>query len=265
MTENSDLKQKVNNALNECKTLGGQVFELFTSLLVVGICLIFVIDTYPIPENLRNTLALFETLITTFFLLEYIVRWWAKSFSIKHVLTPLAIIDLLAILPLFLESHWQFVRLLRLFRIVRLLRVFQHKNFFFAEIIEYHLRTLKIFFTLSCLIFISSGLIFDVESQANSEQFSTFFDALYFSVVTLATLGFGDITPLSVEGKIITLIMIMSGAILIPWQIGDLIRSIIISSEKKKSKCTHCQHPSHDYNAEYCKMCGKLLEKAAET
>ncbi|MFT4553416.1 MAG: voltage-gated potassium channel [Chlamydiales bacterium] len=265
MPEKSKLQQRINIALNRSETTGGQVFELFTSTLVIVICVIFVIQTYPIPDSLFTNLSYLETGITIFFLGEYIVRWWAKSFSIKYLFTPLVIIDLLAILPLFLDSHWQFVRLLRLFRIARLLRIFQHKSLFFIKIQDYHLRTLKILFTLSCLVFISSGLIYDVEHPINPDKISTFFDAVYYSVVTLSTVGFGDITPLSFEGKAITLLMIMTGVLLIPWQIGDLVRSIMISTEKNLHNCTNCSQRYHEQDAKFCKTCGHSIQIPSKT
>lgn len=254
-------RKKIDLSLNECETIPGQVFELFISFLVLFISMIFVVQTYSIPPHFAETLNKIEKSITIIFLMEYLLRWWSKGCSIKYFFTPLAVIDLLAILPLFiLESKWQFVRLLRLFRILRLLRIFKNKGFVFSKIQEYHLRILKILFTLFCIVFISSSLIYDTEHKVNSENIKTFFDALYFSIVTLATVGFGDITPVTMQGKAITLMMIVSGAILIPWQLSDLVRSIVLTTNKNSQiVCKNCHLRFHDFDAKFCKNCGNPI------
>ena len=116
------------------------------------------------------------------------------------MVTPFAIVDLIAILPIFLpESHFQFVRLLRLFRVLRMLRLVREREFFFGDVTESHLQVLRILFTISCLVFITGGLIFEIESKVNP-AFATLFDGLYFAVVSLTTVGFGDLAPISWQG-----------------------------------------------------------------
>lgn len=252
-------REKVDLALNESRTLGGQLFEVFTSILVIVLCGIFVLQTYAIPENLFNFFISLETVITFFFLIEYIIRWWAKSFSLRYLFSFMAIIDFIAILPLFLSAHFQFIRILRLFRILRLLRFFEHRRLFLFTLTDYHLRLTKVLFTLFCIVFIFSGLIYDIEHKHNPKDFRTFFDAFYYAIVTLSTVGFGDIAPLSTTGRALTLAMIISGAIFIPWQVSDLIKSIFLSAKKKKVLCKHCGLTHHDPDATYCKACGNLI------
>ncbi|GGA28414.1 ion channel [Okeania sp. KiyG1] len=78
----------------------------------------------------------------------------------------------------------------------------------------------RILFTLFTIIFIFSGLIYQVEHGVNSESFKTFLDAVYFSVVTMTTVGFGDVTPASENGRLLTVLMILTGISLIPSQLG---------------------------------------------
>lgn len=266
MSNQSRLQKNVDCSINECQTLWGQLFEIFTSSLVILICVIFIAGTYPISEKFLHLLSTMETSITIFFLVEYLLRWWSKNYSLKHLCSPLSIIDFFAILPLFIsESNWQFIRLLRLFRILRLLRIFQYQKLLFKKIEEYHLRILKILFTLTCLVFISAGLIYDVEHTIPSTNVKTFFNALYFSIVTLSTVGFGDILPMSWQGQAITMMMIISGALLIPWQIGNLVRSILISTKKDEFSCKKCLLNYHDSDANYCKSCGHSLLEIKQT
>jgi voltage-gated potassium channel len=108
------------------------------------------------------------------------------------------------------------------------------------------------------IFFISSGLFFYVENPLNPNV-QTFGDAFYFTVVTLTTVGFGDITPLSEAGKWITVFMILSGIILIPWQISRIVKEWIYISTKKEILCPGCGLRYHDENASHCKSCGHII------
>jgi voltage-gated potassium channel len=116
-------------------------------------------------------------------------------------------------------------------------------------------------FTLFAIIFVYSGLIYQVEHQVNPENFRTFLDAFYFSVVTMTTVGFGDITPISETGRLLTVLMILTGIALIPWQLGDLIRQFAKTSNQIKTLCPTCSLSFHDADAQFCKICGTQLER----
>lgn len=258
--EQKKFQERVDFFLTHSEEGWGVFFEAFITFLVLVICAIFVISTYSIHPKLRELLSLIETGITFIFLMEYLLRWWAKRFSIAYLFSLQSLVDILAIFPLFIpESRWQFVRVLRISRILRLMRFLQKKQTPFGEFTEIHLRGIRILFTLFCIVFISSGLIYDVESHYNPVGFSTFFDGVYFSIVTLTTVGFGDLTPMSWQGKTVTLLMITSGMVLIPWQLGGLARCILLATAKQEIACKHCGLSYHDPDASHCKACGNII------
>ncbi|MCB1112365.1 MAG: ion transporter [Chlamydiales bacterium] len=244
--------------LNFERTAYGRAYAVVMALLVLIICANFVIETYPISSQLYDWLRLSDRLISVIFLFDYLLRWWVKRFDWRYPFTPMAIVDLVSILPLFFSGmHWQFVRVLRIFRILRLLRMFKDKGAFFGQITELRLRILKILFTLFCLLFVSSGLMYEVEQ----DTFPNFFDAFYFSIVTLTTVGYGDVVPLSLEGKFIAILMIVSGVLLIPWQLMGLARILVGDIHKRDVECPKCGFNIHDIDAKHCKVCGELLPK----
>jgi voltage-gated potassium channel len=253
------IQEKVRVWLNEPDTLVGWVYRSVLVLMVLAVCVTFVWETYPISNSLRNALFMVNRVITVLFLLDYLVRFWSMNFSIRYLFTPLALVDLLAILPLFLSANWQFVRVLRLLRILRLLRVLQRQRPNRWRASEFHLRLVTILFTLFCIVFISAGMIYEVEHKHNPSQIRTFFDSLYFAVVSMTTVGYGDITPVSTEGRVITLFMITAGMILIPWQLTEILRYLVRSTQKTDSECEKCNYRWHDPDAHYCKMCGHKL------
>lgn len=255
------LQQRVSYYLSDHDTPQAKIYSLFMGFLVLVVCIDFVAGTYLEESPFLWKLELLDDVITIIFLIDYLLRFWVNQFSIRYLFTPLAIIDLIAIMPIFFrDTHWQFIRILRIFRVLRLLRFIRKGKFIGFTVTEFHLRVAQIFFTLFCLVFISSGIMYEVENPVNPFGFGTFFDALYFSVVSLSTVGFGDVVPVTTQGKIIVLLMIFSGGVLIPWQLGRLAGVIFGEKGEKLKPCLGCGKKYHDADAIFCKFCGKELK-----
>ncbi len=252
-------REKIYRILNEANSLGGWIYRGVLTFLIFVVCVTFVWETYPIAPATYDFLMKVDLAITIIFLIDYLVRFWSERFSIRYLFTPLALVDLLAILPLFLSAHFQFIRVLRLLRILRLLRVLQREKPSSFLPSEFRLRVVTIFFTLFCIIFIYAGMIYEIEHKVNPIQIRTFFDSLYFSVVSVTTVGYGDIVPLSWQGRVATLLMICSGVILIPWQVTELARYLVQGIQKEERQCKTCKANWHDTDAKFCRRCGKPL------
>jgi voltage-gated potassium channel len=256
--------------LIDCKTPLGKFIDIFIILLNLVICAIFVMETYPVSETTRRLLWNTEVIIVLFFIIEYIARLYAAKDRLRQLVDIYSIVDLIAIvptisllvLPLFgVTPNFGFIkviRVVRVFRIFRFLRFTADPQFFFGSITRRLLNLIRLFLTILMIFFISSGLFFYVENPLNPNV-QTFGDAFYFTVVTLTTVGFGDITPLSEAGKWITVCMILSGIILIPWQISRIVKEWIYISTKKKVLCPGCGLRYHDENASHCKSCGHII------
>lgn len=253
------LQEKVDWILNEPASVAGRIIELIVGALILAVCAIFVILSFELPPSTRRVLSGIETGIIVLFLVEYLVRWWAKNFSWKYLVTPMAIIDLLAVLPLFLGPQLQVVRLLRFFRVLRLLRLVQSRRFFFGEVTAEHLIVLRILFTVFCLVFVTGGLIYEIEHHKYPETWRTVFDGIYFAVVTLTTVGFGDMTPQTLAGKWVTMLMILVGVLVIPWQLTTLARRVLVDRGKVRTTCPECGLTRHDRDASHCKACGHVI------
>lgn len=254
-----DLREHADAILSSQESRTGQLIELAVGMLIVAVCVLFVVESMPISAQAYDILVGVETTITAIFLLEYVARVWAKRFSLRYILSPLAVIDLLAVLPLFFaRSHLQFVRVLRLIRILRLARLLQHSKFFFGEVTATHLSVMRILLTVFSLVFITGGLLYDIEHPVNA-AFATMLDGVYFAVVTLTTVGFGDITPQTELGRLVTMVMILTGVMVIPWQLTNLARRIVLDTNKRGTICTACGLKYHDPDASHCKACGSLI------
>lgn len=224
---------------------------------------IFVAETYTIPTSLRTQLDLIDHAIIIIFSVEYLLRFWCADNKIKYFFSPYSLIDLLAILTVFPGVvDISFIRLLRWFRILRLIRFLKGRTLFGRISTEDSVIFARILFTLFAIIFVYSGLIYQVEHRVNPKVFRTFLDAFYFSVVTMTTVGFGDVTPTSEAGRLMTVMMILTGIALIPWQLGDLIKQFVKTANSIETQCPTCGLASHDADAQFCKLCGNNLDKA---
>lgn len=256
------LRSKILFYFEDIETPLGRAINLIITVLVLLSSAIFVVETYPISENIRYWLQLINSVILLVFTLEYLLRLWCAENRLKYFFSLYSVIDLLAILPFLLGLiDISYIRIFRWFRILRLVRFLEGKAFTSRLSGGDSVIYARIFFTLFTIIFVYSGLIYQVEHPVNPVDFNTFLDAIYFSVVTMTTVGFGDVTPISEAGRLLTVLMIFTGIALIPWQVGDLIKQLIKTGNKVTTLCPNCALSFHDTDARFCKNCGTQLEK----
>ena len=251
-----------NYASTHGRRLEGTLF--FLNFLAI---VFFVIDTHNISARAHAIVGWLEFSVVMVFVVEYAVRMWVAEKKVKHFFNIYSIIDLVSIVPVIAQfgnlGFLRIFRILRLFRMLRVLRfqrIFKQKNTMFGQLTDTQIIVIRIVLTVFTIIFVSSGMIWSVESKLNP-NYGTIWHAMYFSVVTLSTVGYGDITPLSWPGRVITLIMILAGIAFIPWQLGKLIKVLFTSSTKVQLKCLQCGHDEHAIEAVHCNRCGHKLKK----
>lgn len=208
-----DLKSIIER--NDSKS--GRIFDLFIQLLIVLSLISFTIETIPnLPSEFSYWLDFFEIFTIVIFSIEYILRLIFSDNKFKFIFSFYGIIDLVAILPFYLSRtidlrSIRIIRLLRLFRAFKLLRyskALQRFHLAFTMIKE----EVIIFLTATLfMIFISSVGIYYFENPAQPEKFSSIFDCMWWSIITLTTIGYGDIYPITIGGRIFTFIVLIIG------------------------------------------------------
>lgn len=254
-------RKQIGFYLEDIETPIGKTVNLTLTGLILLSSASFIAETYPLAEPVRFKLQTLDTVLLIVFAIEYLLRLWCAENKVKFVFSFFSIIDLVAILPFLLGFvNVSFIRIFRWFRILRLIRFLELKISIFRISTEDGVIFSRILFTLLAIIFVYSGLIYQVEHPVNPEGFGTFLDAVYFSVVTMTTVGFGDVIPISEAGRFLTILMIVTGIALIPWQLGDLIKQLVKTANQVDNVCQGCGWSVHDANAKFCKMCGTHLD-----
>ena len=251
------LRQKIAFYLEDTDSTIGLWLNLSILGLILLFSAIFVAETYPISQQLQAILKIVNLVILIIFTVEYIIRVWSAENPRQYLFSFLGLIDLIAIVPLFLGwTDIRFIRIFRWFRILRIIRVWKIEQKILSFRTEDNIIFLRIFLTLFTIIFVYAGLIYQVEHQINSDHLVNFFDAFYFVVVTMTTVGYGDVTPLSDAGRFMTLLMIFTGVLFIPWQLSELIGQVVKTSSVIEQECSNCGLSQHDPDARFCKHCG---------
>ncbi|MEA5509676.1 ion transporter [Crocosphaera sp. UHCC 0190] len=254
------IKEKITYYIDDFDSAIGITINFIILGLILLSSSIFVIETYSIPPSIFVFLKQLDTVILGIFTVEYILRFWCADSKKSFLFSFFSFVDLLSILPLFVGFlDIRYIRILRWFRVLRLFRLIDFETSIFRIKSDDGMILVRIFLILFSLIFIYSGAIYQVEHYSNPGVFKNFFDALYFSIVTMTTVGFGDVIPLSEAGRIVTVIMIFSGVILIPWQISILTQKFLQQTQQSNHICSHCGLRFHDRDANFCKICGTKL------
>jgi voltage-gated potassium channel len=261
----SPLQQRASIILDGLETPASRWINGIIAVSILLSAVTFVIETFPIDEELRSLLTLGNRSLAAVFAVEYVVRLWCAERKLRYIFSLYSVIDAIAIAPLLL-GVWdvRFLRLLRWFRVLRLVRFLDRRYIPQWLAADDRLIITRILFTLFSIVFIYSGLIYQVEHPKNPEVIENFLDAFYFAVVTMTTVGYGDITPVSKAGKLVTVLMILSGIAVIPWQISDLIKSFVNTNDKIRNACDRCGLIFHDPDASYCRRCGASLPSSAD-
>jgi voltage-gated potassium channel len=232
-------------------------FDIFMIVLVLASVFLLI---YEVKTDLGMFSRVFEGVAVSIFLVEYLLRLWLYNDSHKIIIehyerseflnhsfrlgpalremmskkwdymtTPLAIIDLLAIIPSY--RPLRFLRIFLLFRLFKLFRYARSINEFVKVLSEKKFELYTLFIILAFVIFISSAAIYFFEAQTEGGEIENFFDGVYWALVTISTVGYGDITPHTPEGRFITLVLIICGIGVI-----SFTTSIVVSAFGEKMK-----------------------------
>lgn len=263
-----NLKAKLYEIVFEADTKAGKAFDV--ALLVVILTSVFLVMLDSIPEiskSHHDELIFFEFAITGIFTLEYILRIIIVKRPLRYIFSFYGIVDFLAVIPTYLGLliagyHSLLViralRLLRVFRILKLTR-YSAAGRILARAVWTSREKIGVFiFFVFILVTIVGTLMYLIEGEASG--FESIPISIYWAVVTMTTVGYGDLSPVTPLGRFLATLVMLTGYSIIVVPAGIVTAEIIRPAIPKNTKvCPNCLHSRHDDDAAFCKKCGGRL------
>ncbi len=272
-TENTSLsgwRQKMNVIIFGTDTFWGKTFDVVVLIVIIlSIITVMLESVNSISINYGKELKIIEWVFTIMFSLEYIARIISSPKPYNYIFSFLGIIDFLAITPTFLNiffkgSHAVIVirsiRLIRIFRIFKLARYMGGARTILTALRASIPKIVVFLVAVVSLTIILGTCMYLFEGNQN-EGFSDIPTSIYWAIVTLTTVGYGDIIPITLLGKIMASVIMILGYGIIAVPTG-IVTGEFIQEKKLKDQmaCHNCHRSGHDTDANYCKYCGTKIE-----
>ncbi|MCO5258700.1 MAG: ion transporter [Crocinitomicaceae bacterium] len=234
------------------------------------------IESLPsLTPTTRYVFYIIEWVLSSIFVIEYLLRIYVSSKPIKYILSVWGIIDLLSILPIFFlafYSKMHYFRIIRILRLVRIFKIFRVNKFTQEAYSLYHSLVASIYkisvfmFFVILLSVLMGGLMYIFEGRENDAGFNSVPESIYWAIVTVTTVGFGDITPTTDFGKFLASIMMLLGYAIIAVPTGIVSLEMFKYQYKEKkdvATCGYCK-ATNPIDATYCNQCGSKLNEETE-
>lgn len=208
---------KIKQIIEQNDTKVGRIVDLFIQFLIVLSIVSFSIETLPdLKENTKHILKLIEIITVIIFTIEYLLRLIVADKKVRYIFSFYGLIDLAAILPFYVAHgiDLRSIRIFRMFRLARAFKMFKYNKALqrFKDVFLSIKEELILFIIATCfLLYISAVGIYYFENSAQPEQFKSVFHSLWWAVITLTTVGYGDVYPITVGGKIFTFVILLIG------------------------------------------------------
>ncbi|MCG9544209.1 MULTISPECIES: ion transporter [unclassified Vibrio] len=250
-------------------TPAGRAFDISLIVAILASLLVLILESIPnVMTEWSQQLRYIEYSFTALFTLEYLLRLYCSPKPKSYATSFYGVVDLLAILPTYLAIIFpgasfmgvvRLLRVMRIFRILKLVRYLQDSNILLRSLLMARRKILIFFSTVGILVVIFGALIFVIEGPENG--FTSIPHSIYWAIVTITTVGYGDMVPQTALGKAIaSLTMLLGYSILaVPTGIITAELSNEMNSHKELVKCPNCNRSGHDSDAIYCKHCASEL------
>lgn len=271
--QGSTLRDRIWRVVFLSDTRAGRIFDIVL-LLLIGISVFTVmLETVPSLYAAHGTLFRgIEWVFTIVFTLEFLLRLWVVRKKRAYLFSFFGIVDLVSILPTYLAllfpgmQYLLVVRILRLMRVFRVLKMSRHlgEANLILNAMQSSLPKISVFLFLVFAITVILGTaMYVVEGLiAGNPGFSSAPQAIYWGITTISTVGYGDVTPVTVLGKAIATVIMLIGYGIIAVPTGIVTAELNFSLNEirlDRRRCKECGHVGHDPRAGFCKMCGHDL------
>ncbi|MBI9075952.1 MAG: ion transporter [Desulfatibacillum sp.] len=254
----------------EADTPAGKAFDVVLIISIMLSVLVVMADSvHSIQVQFGGALYVLEWVFTVLFTVEYILRLACIGKPVKYAASFFGVVDLLAILPTYLSfflpgSHYltviRVLRLLRVFRVLKLAQYVGEANELMRALASSRRKITVFLFVVATLVVILGSVMYVVEGEANG--FVSIPAGIYWAVVTLTTVGYGDISPQTALGQALAALVMILGYAIIAVPTGIVSAELVRGPDRKiisTQACPQCSRDGHDPDANNCKYCGAPL------
>jgi voltage-gated potassium channel len=268
--KSANWRERLHEVIYESNTTAGKVFDVSLLVLILASMLIVVLDSIAAwRKDYGHIFNILEWIFTIIFTIEFLLRLISLKNPWRYVFSFLGLIDILAIIPSYLSIFFagaESLLVLRALRLLRIFRIFKLSHFisemrFLGTAMRGSLRKISIFMMIVLMLVIILGsIMYLVESGQNG--FSSIPESIYWAIVTITTVGYGDITPVTTMGKFVASLIMLIGYAIIAVPTGIVTTEMALAARSKGQQhevCPRCGKEGHDADASYCKQCGEKL------
>ena len=269
----SRLRLKLYRIIFEADTPAGKAFDIVLLIAILLSVVVVLMDSVvSLDEKYGELFNTIEWILTFLFTLEYFLRIYSAHKPLKYIFSFYGVIDLLAILPSYLSlvlvgSHYlvviRILRLLRVFRVLKLARFIGAANNLRTALKNSRAKIIVFMEVVLTIVVIIGSIMYLIEGPEHG--FSNIPKSIYWAIVTITTVGYGDIAPQTPLGQILASLLMITGYAIIAVPTGIISQEMSkVSKAKKAAKvCSRCGYDNNDEDARYCKVCGErfLTEK----
>ena len=253
----------------ESETPGGRAFDVvLIGCILVSIGVVMLDSVASVNQRFGPILRTVEWFFTILFTIEYILRLYCSPSRARYAVSFFGVVDLLAILPTYLSVfifHSRYLMVIRILRVLRIFRVLKLGNHVRqADLLKQALyasrRKILVFLSfVLTLVVIIGALIYLIEGPANG--FTSIPKSVYWAIVTMTTVGYGDLSPATPAGQFLAAIVMLMCYSIIAVPTGIVTAHVVQSPQKADlgKQCSACGLCKHETDAQYCKQCGQKL------
>lgn len=268
------LKEKIYRIIFGTDTPAGRRFDLFLiAAILISVAAVTLDSIEGYHKDYSQWLSTIEWFFTILFTIEYLARLYCSPNPRAYITSFYGVVDLLAIIPTYIAvlvpslSMLLIVRLLRVLRIFRILKLFHYTgeaNVLVRSMLMARHKIFVFLFSIVIVVIIYGSLMYIVEGPIFG--FTSIPRSIYWAIVTVTTVGYGDITPHTILGQAIAALAMLTGYAILAVPTGIISAEIITEMQRERTiiRCSNCEKTGHERDANYCKYCGATINTSTQ-